>query len=209
MKSTKIVGLIFCVILMVTGIGEYNRSQNGDSLFLVIILGIISIILLYKLIKSPKENKSNVSTKFTNPKITLPHLTGLSIPENTNTTITSLDNKYELSANGITFNLNKDKITDISLKTDTEIQKQSVSSIGGAVGGAVLFGPLGAMIGGRAKTKNIRTITHCLIFTYLKDENINFIAFDASYNLPDAKKIIKDYQEHKNLYNTEIKNVEL
>ena len=35
--------------------------------------------------------------------------------------------------------------------TNEQISKQAVSSAGGAVAGAVLFGPLGAIIGGRAK----------------------------------------------------------
>lgn len=44
------------------------------------------------------------------------------------------------------------------IKTDKEIQQQYVSSVGGAVGGAVLFGPLGAITGGRAKKKTVKEV---------------------------------------------------
>ncbi|MEH2944892.1 hypothetical protein VSQ32_19130 [Lachnospiraceae bacterium KK002] len=56
------------------------------------------------------------------------------------------------------FELEKSKITDMCIKTDKEIQQQYVSSVGGAVGGAVLFGPLGAITGGRAKKKTVKEV---------------------------------------------------
>lgn len=105
------------------------------------------------------------------------HFDGLPIAENTICKILSYADKYEFVANGLSFNLQKDRITDICIKTDVEIQKQAVSSIGGAVAGAVLLGPLGAIIGGRAKDRKVKTTTKYLIITYLKDEEVKILCF--------------------------------
>lgn len=45
------------------------------------------------------------------------------------------------------------------------------------MGGAVLFETLGAMIGGRAKQKKIRTIEDYFIITYQKDGAADYISF--------------------------------
>lgn len=81
------------------------------------------------------------------------------------------------------------------MKTTSEIQKQVVSSVGGAIGGAVLFGPLGAMIGGRAKTKELRTVSTCLLFTYEKNNSIDYIAFNATNNLLNSNKLMNEFKK--------------
>ena len=179
----------------------------------VIILLTIFVFSLYMAVITSKaqkkgriQYKEKLESKNATLSMTAPHLIGLSIPTNTLTTIYSCLNTYEFEANSITYSLSKDKVIDVSLKTDTEIQKQSVSSIGGAIGGAVLFGPLGAMIGGRAKTKELRTLTHCLIFTYEKEDKIDYIAFNAT-GLSSAKDFIKEFQETNK--NKEQKKIEL
>lgn len=107
----------------------------------------------------------------------LKHVNGLPIAENQVCKVVSYPDKYEITASGVSFNLPKDRVTDICIKTDVEIQKQAVSSIGGAVAGAVLFGPLGAIIGGRAKDRKVKTTSKYLIFTYMKDEEVKYIGF--------------------------------
>lgn len=68
------------------------------------------------------------------------------------------DDRYIFTSGTMNFELEKSKITDMCIKTDKEIQQQYVSSVGGAVGGAVLFGPLGAITGGRAKKKTVKEV---------------------------------------------------
>ena len=92
--------------------------------------------------------------------------------------------------------MSKDKITDICIKTDTEIQKQLVSSVGGAVAGAMLFGTLGAIIGGRAKTKKVKTSTDYLIITYRSDEELKYIGFDTKNNPPSAVKLVNEFKQN-------------
>ncbi len=52
---------------------------------------------------------------------------------------------FRIKGGGNEFCLSKNKITDMCLKTDFEIERQYVSSAGGAVAGAIVFGALGAI----------------------------------------------------------------
>lgn len=80
-----------------------------------------------------------------------------------------------------------EKLTDISVKTDTEIQKQYVSSVGGAIAGGMVFGPLGAIVGGRAKQKKTAESTYYLIFTYNSNNQICYASFEIpGYQLGKA-----------------------
>lgn len=123
------------------------------------------------------------------------HFTGLPLAEGTDCTIRHNPDGFIFTAGGNTFNLSNDKITDMCIKTDAEIQKQYVSSVGGAVGGAVLFGPIGAMIGGRAKEKKTTNLTHYLIITYLKDGQIAYICFEIYYDIAKIQKWINDFRQ--------------
>ena len=127
--------------------------------------------------------------------------------------VTDLTNKknatprgIEIVANGQQFNLAKDKIIDITIKTDTEIQKQVVSSAGGAIGGAMLFGAVGALIGGRPKTKTTRKISNYLILTYQKDATSDYIGFDVSKQKGSAQQFVREFNQsgNKQLFQTDL-----
>ena len=82
------------------------------------------------------------------------------------------------------------------LKFDTEIQNQAVSSVGGAIAGGVMFGTLGAIIGGRAKTKKVKNTTQYLIITYAGEQGeLKYIGFDIKNNPPSAAKLVKEFRE--------------
>ena len=133
------------------------------------------------------------------------------IPENSICSVISYTDKFVFSANGLSFNLLKSKITDICIKTDTEISKQVVSSIGGAIGGAVLFGPLGAIIGGRAKNREIKTTTQYLIFTYIKDNDVKYLGFimDEPICIHTAYKIVDEFIQHQTEASSSVNDVEI
>ena len=108
----------------------------------------------------------------------------------------SYSDRFEFKSGSIQFNLAKSKIVDIAITTDTDIQKQYVSSIGGAVGGAVLFGPLGAIIGGRAKQKTTRTISYYLIITYKNDtDELKYLGFDVTNTYFIAQKFVNEFKK--------------
>ncbi|WP_312047769.1 hypothetical protein [Anaerotignum sp.] len=94
-----------------------------------------------------------------------------------------------------TFNLNLEKIEDICMKTDVEIQKAMVSSAGGAVAGGMIFGPIGAIVGGRTKEKEIRDVTTYLIITYGSNEEQKYISFNVTYDYKRACKFVEVFNQ--------------
>ncbi|HWQ74026.1 MAG TPA: hypothetical protein VN441_01810 [Syntrophomonas sp.] len=107
-------------------------------------------------------------------------MAGLPAPEGAEFFLYLCDDKVIFERNETNYQLLFEKIADVDIKTDIEIQNSYISSIGGAVGGAVLFGPLGAMVGGRAKKKTDKKISEYLIFAYTKDDATDFISFDVT-----------------------------
>lgn len=132
------------------------------------------------------------------------HEIGLTLPERTHCQLYLCDDRIVIEGNGITFNLANSKIIDISLKTDREIEKAYVSSSGGAVGGALLFGPVGALIGGRVKEKKNTKIITYLIITYEKDDSPDYIAFDVGINSMRAIKFIDCFKKNNPVKQAEV-----
>lgn len=123
------------------------------------------------------------------------HVNGLPIPENVLCEVFSYPDRIDFKSGTTEIKLPKEKITDISIKTDTDIQQQLVSSAGGAIAGAMLFGSLGAIIGGRVKTKKVKTTTNYLIITYKSENELKYIGFDIQNNPPSADKLVKEFQK--------------
>jgi hypothetical protein len=115
------------------------------------------------------------------------HVAGLPISQGAECEILYNNEKFAFSGAGVKFNLPVRRVLDVAVKTDTEIQKAYVSSVGGAVGGAVLFGPLGAIIGGRSKQKKTKKVTYYFVLTYKKeDESIDYISFEIKERVHSA-----------------------
>ena len=105
--------------------------------------------------------------------------------------------RMKFVAGGQDMILDVSKMMDVSIMTPTEIQKQYVSSIGGAVAGAVLLGPLGAIIGGSASKKTIRQTSYYLVITYRSDEEVKYIVFDITDNRLVGDNIFRKYRSLK------------
>ncbi|MBN1042511.1 MULTISPECIES: hypothetical protein [Clostridium] len=127
--------------------------------------------------------------------VSIPHVNGLPIAENTLCQIYYTDDNLFIDGSGQSFNLSNEKISAIEIKTDVEIQKQYVSSVAGGITGAIVFGPLGALIGGRVKEKKIKNTTRYLIITYTSDNEIKYLGFDITYT-PKALEIIKLFNKN-------------
>ncbi len=221
-KTTKRKFFIFLFILFWLAISLSNVKNSNVGWFLGLVLGFLMTLLLalvfvglpcaiYNSIKnSAKRNKKikeDMKAKGIRQIACFAHVYGLSIAENVICKISDYEDKYNFEANGVNFNLDKSKITDVCIKTDTEIQHQSVSSVGGAIAGRVLFGPLGAIIGGRAKTRKVKTTTQYLIFTYISNEEIKYICFDISSSSWAAKEMVMAYNLNKKVF--ESKTIDL
>ena len=127
--------------------------------------------------------------------VSIPHVNGLPIAENTLCQIYYTDDNLFIDGSGQSFNLSNEKISAIEIKTDVEIQKQYVSSVAGGITGTLVFGPLGALIGGRVKEKKIKNTTRYLIITYTSDNEIKYLGFDITYT-PKALEIIKLFNKN-------------
>ena len=124
------------------------------------------------------------------------HVNGLPIAEGQLCEVFSYPDRIEFKAGTTNIKLSRERITDMSIVLDTEIQKQVVSSIGGALAGGVMFGTLGTIIGGRAKSKKVKTTTKYLIITYTnKQGGLAYIGFDTKNNPPSANKLVEEFKK--------------
>lgn len=186
--------------LVFVGIAQYMQTSQPGNLAASAFCFLISILLFRSLSKKSSKPQKQQKEQSEHSGITIYasmyHVNGLPLTENAFCEILSYPDNITFRYGTTEINLARNKITDMCVKTDTEIQKQAVSSVGGAVAGAVMFGALGAMIGGRAKTKKIKTTTHYLIITYLNNqEEISYIGFDATKNILAANKLVNEFRK--------------
>lgn len=182
-----------------------GKSTVGEMLPLLLIIAILILILIFSIrmiVKTSKVRSINKAKKSALKAdgasiiCTFLHINGLPIAENAVCQLISFPDHYDFISGNMNFSLSKNKVTDVCCKTETEIKKQYVSSIGGAVGGAVLFGPLGALIGGRAKKKTDKTVHLYLIITYMTDNEVKYIGLENIGMTNSINKIIEEYKKN-------------
>lgn len=218
MKS-KTIGIIFLILWTICCIVNVAKNMAhykiGDWIVILIVAAIPYIV--YFTIKNKKQSNklpkgnalNSVTTKVTEKsnlkmskpnectiQITVNHVHGLPIAENLICKVYSYPDRLEFKSGTTSINLPRNKITDMCIKTDVEIQKQMISSAGGAVAGGLAFGPLGAIIGGRVKTKNIINATNYLIITYTDNSGkLAYIGFGVTGIVSYAEKLIKEFKQ--------------
>lgn len=202
-KFFKIFGTFILASMIFT---STSQMGNGEAVVGLVITMVLCAFLIYKIwkkkdptkVKPKKKSKKQerqdyLASQGITANVVLPHAAGLPIPEGVQCEISSYPNKIAIVGNGLEFNLDKERITDVCVKTDVEIQKQYVSSVGGAIGGAILFGGLGAVVGGRAKEKKSKTTTYYLIFTYTKDGDVNYASFETIAFNKQVDAFVKEF----------------
>lgn len=199
-----IISIAYGIFGFITTLINPGNSTSDFVIGIVLVIIFIFLGLLslkrytkYKKMKSERNpEEDGVYGKFK-------HTVGLSIPENTMCSLHLYSQELKVNGNGVSFNLPRNRILDIVIKSEEEIQKQLVSSAGGAVAGGILFGALGAMVGGRAKEKKIKTFKQYLIFTYEKDGKPEYIAFDTTDNV-DYIKFVSYFQKYMQKGNMQV-----
>ncbi|MGE6600709.1 hypothetical protein ACQKEY_03200 [Lysinibacillus fusiformis] len=129
--------------------------------------------------------------------IKVKHTAGLPIAEGAEIFVYRCTDKVIFERGQDTIELDINKVTDILIKTDVEIQKSWVSSAGGAIAGDNVFGSLGAIIGGRAKEKTSTVIEKYLIFAYEKNDGQKYISLEVT-NEPNANLFNSNYYNLSN-----------
>lgn len=97
---------------------------------------------------------------------TLRHLSGLDLPSDIKCRLAYWPDRLTVTAMNQQFSLPHSKIRGAAKSTREQAQRYYVSSAGGALAGAALFGPVGAAIGGRTRQKVSYTRSSCLVLAY-------------------------------------------
>ncbi len=109
----------------------------------------------------------------------LEHVAGLPIAEGTMCLCYLMPNAIMIEVNQSQYYIGSGQLTEVSVKTDVEVKEAYVSSSGGALAGGLMFGALGAAVGGRVKKKTSRTYHRFLMIGYVQneDEKVNIACF--------------------------------
>lgn len=125
------------------------------------------------------------------------HCTGLPIAEDVDCTLYAFSDKLVLSASSTDFAIRFDKVTDIQYLSEKDVQHIVHSSVGGAIAGSVLFGPLGAIIGGRTKTKTQTNYSYYLTITYKNaNDELAVLALECLNNVSFPEKFIQEFRDN-------------
>ena len=117
---------------------------------------------------------------------------GLPIPQSSDVSIKMTPGALTITGSGQEFEIDASKLTLVDLKSDVEMEKIIQQSAPGMIIGAVTFGVIGAMIGGRVKTKGKKgLVNHFLIINYQSDE-LKTIVIDATKDWYNAAALV-DY----------------
>lgn len=192
---------------------QTNETTISELMPFIIIISITLCFIVFCIkmaistSKIQKENRKSEKAlkkeKNYSLKAVMQHISGLSLPQDTSCQILSCPNHYEFIFESNTFKLDKTKINNLQIVTSTETSKQAVSSVGGAIMGGAIAGPIGAAIGGRAKEKNINTSTNYLVFSYDKEGSYSEIKFKisaTSYSI--ATKLVQEFKDTQSSTNT-------
>ena len=198
MKKQKRGCLPIIILWVVCTIILTNWFNN--SVIINIWATLTTFILIFWIIKKLfRKNSKNLESQFVSMQqesykndgfidiLCITHEIGLPIPQGMICLLKLFESKIEIEANNTFFSLNIEKIKDVVIKTDIDIQKSYVSSAGGAVAGGLMFGSVGALIGGRVKQKTDKQINYILIITYEKEENINILDLMLQTNIRSTK----------------------
>jgi hypothetical protein len=95
-----------------------------------------------------------------------------------------------------TFELSIEKVENIQLMNEREIKQVIEQSAPGMILGAAAFGVLGAMVGGRTKTKEKIQVNTLLVIDYLSGEKKQ-IVLNVSNNIKDSTRVVNRFKEIK------------
>ena len=217
-------------LFMDTPVGE---STVGELMPYIIVIVILLLIIAFCIFMAVKTSKAKKAGKIMQQKAAEEHQKkviehqnhmreigaimevfgrhtyGLPVAEDAATNCYWCNDRILFETSGTSYNLSFEKLTDIAIKTDSEIQTaiskqdQYVSSAGRAVAGYMLLGPLGAAIGGRARKKTVtnqttisKSVEHYLIFTYVDNNEVKCIAFEI-FNTNNAQRFDEEFQKIK------------
>lgn len=194
--------LLIGLLLFAVGIVE-NIIFMLITGIVIIIVSVIGIVFIFKRNAHIKDNYlQNKEKKYRRIKYKFNFVSGLPLMPGALCKVFSTTDKLIIEGQGTVFELNKESITSIAIEKNTTISTQALSSAGGAIAGAMVFGALGAAIGGRTTSRKVKSIKRYIVITYLDIEQcVKYIIFDyndkGTYLVKDFKTFNKDTEAKK------------
>lgn len=159
-----ILAFMFLMIFIISLSGSVIEGRwIAFTLMLVFLLGGILVKGTSKVAKEKKEHKKALGVIAISK---LYHVEGLQLAENTSCEVSVTPEQIIVEGGGTTFNLNITQIRAAEVKTDVEIANIVHSSAVKGIAGGLLFGPIGLVVGARAKSKTKKSYSYYLIINY-------------------------------------------
>lgn len=181
---------------MDTAIGNVTLGELIVYTIPILLPTLLAIYCIYRLIsfhKIKRITQDEIINQFVlnneNIILSLNHTLGLPIPENTLCKIYVSPERYEIKADNQSFYLSRDKITAVDLKTEAEVQNSYLASAGNYLKS---YGPLGEFVINRTGNSIASVDISYLIFTYTKENVIDYIAFNTTAIL-EALQLVEEY----------------
>lgn len=171
-------------------------------LFLMLIFISFAAMCIYALVEIWKT-QAKIEEKIENRNALFAfetsHFIGLPSAQGAKTKLYLYNDKILIEINNLNFNLDIAKLKDISIKSDSEIQNQYVSS----VNKEALFGSFDSMV--VARQNESKTVKYYLILTYCDNNEIKYIAFENNH-MNDFHKFANEF---KNISSNTVKSFDL
>lgn len=210
MKTVKRVLLFFVIffvsflLVLILGVAVTPEDQENMPVWVGIALVVVPISLGILIVNKAVPVSAEEKVKRETINCNLQLVGGLDLAAGSICSAVCSPGSISFSASGQTFTLSPEKLIDVSVMTPQEIQTQYVSSVGGAIAGGILLGPIGAALGGSAQKKKTKIIRQYLIFAYQADAEVKYIVFDVTSAPQNGKKISKIYAYLKKNENKQV-----
>lgn len=210
MKTVKRVLLFFVIffvsflLVLILGVAVTPEDQENMPVWVGIALVVVPISLGILIVNKAVPVSAEEKVKRETVNCNLQLVGGLDLAAGSICSAVCSPESISFSASGQTFTLSPEKLIDVSVMTPQEIQTQYVSSVGGAIAGGILLGPIGAALGGSAQKKKTKIVRQYLIFAYQSDAEVKYIVFDVTSAPQNGKKISKVYAYLKKNENKQV-----
>lgn len=210
MKTVKRVLLFFVIffvsflLVLILGVAVTPEDQENMPVWVGIAIVVVPISLGILIVNKAVPVSAEEKVKRETVNCNLQLVGGLDLAAGSICSAVCSPESISFSASGQTFTLSPEKLIDVSVMTPQEIQTQYVSSVGGAIAGGILLGPIGAALGGSAQKKKTKIVRQYLIFAYQADSEVKYIVFDVTSAPQNGKKISKIYAYLKKNENKQV-----
>ena len=192
----RVLGFTGCIVCGLAAVLLLSFGEVGVGI-LLLVFGTIFLPFIFGSKKPIGPTIKEKALEYNAEHYTSLQLTsGLPLAEHTNCTLFLTPDDLIIEAMEQQYTIPVDRILAAQTKGDTEIMREVTSSGGKALVGGLFFGPVGAIIGARSKTKRIIQVTCYLIINYInKDNETAVLAFSSGPYPSVSEKIARPLTE--------------